>query len=261
MESRQAINRARDVREAVKKGSELPHLLQGDILEVDGFHAVLYRVGKDFSEQFLEVGKLLHLRSKNISLRLEADEVRDGIKPGLYLLNRHEWSHAPSLQLSLAELSLAVVHILEQAALFLAISCLDNLQMLQGLCIKHHILKTSFTSTHNIAAFRRVLFVISWFERLLVHQSVDQESDCHSECIEAQIFLLVFEVAQRFWPLGTVLPEIPFNLCASLHEAVALVGVQWCENWHGRRVLEHLYKITVHHLPLKNHLDRSDLAN
>ena len=96
--------------------------------------------------------------------------------------------------------------------------------MLKCLSIKDHILKTGA----NMATLRGIMLVSARLEHLLVDKGIDQECYGHSKGIHAQVFLLLFEHAQRIWPLTLVCSEILLYQIACLNKTVAFLGGQRC---------------------------------
>ena len=87
MELSETADSVFDCLEAVKKEPKLFHLLQRHIVEVNGFHTVLDRVGEDLGEKFLEVRQLCKPSPKYVCRRLMLNELGDSIQTCLYLID------------------------------------------------------------------------------------------------------------------------------------------------------------------------------
>ena len=91
---------------------------------------MLDRIREYLGEKLLQVGQLCKFAAQYVRLILEADQILNSVEPRLNLLHVHQRCHTPPLELPLAKESLAMVHILEQAAVLLTCDRFDDLQVL-----------------------------------------------------------------------------------------------------------------------------------
>ena len=163
LQLQETLNSLIELLEAGQDLTELPHLLQRDILKVDGFDAVLDAVGEDLSQQLLEVWQLPKSCSKDVCLMLEAHHFVDGVETAFDLLLIKERRHQPAFKLAPTEHCLAVVNVVEQRSLHFSGVRLNDLEMLQRLGIENHIVHS------RLLAPRLVNVILARHDGLLVN--------------------------------------------------------------------------------------------